>query len=283
MSFNESSFRLKLGTLQNTAQSIQTLSAWITLYSQSANLIVETWASEFQSPTTSQVQRLVLLNLANDVLQTSRKQTPVFREQFSLVLPRCLETMLSSKLTEGKVDLAEKVSRILEVWKQRAVLDESILGQLFGLLNAKILSRGPKSSGMGSSHIVVKTEPGTPPGSPTSQHHSSHNGKNGSVLKGNLPIVHIPGTDDSMDCVVKLAAAARMYQQIAAIQQQLKINPKSILLLEEEMGIRDRLVVHLQDLASTEELGLVDTVRRMERLQQEEIEESAEAQFHGRI
>ena len=71
-SLNSASLVDKLSKLNSTQASIETLSEWCNFYRREAGRIVGIWDEEFNKATP--VKRLVLLYLANDILQNSRKK-----------------------------------------------------------------------------------------------------------------------------------------------------------------------------------------------------------------
>jgi len=74
-------------------------------------------------------RRICFLYLCNDVMQTSRRHTPVFIERFITVLPKAISTLLreSDEMTRAKVN------RLLRIWKDRQVLPVSALVQISSL------------------------------------------------------------------------------------------------------------------------------------------------------
>ena len=84
MSYSESNLVEKLKRLQQTEESIQTLSQWALMYAKHHKRTVDIWMREF---TAASVDRKLLLYFCNDVMQTSRKKTLDFIKAFSKVLP----------------------------------------------------------------------------------------------------------------------------------------------------------------------------------------------------
>ena len=119
-SFSKDSFITRLRSLTTTAQAIQTLSLWCLHHRKHSNIIVAIWKDEiFQCPLP---RRIVLLYLANDIIQNSRKKGPEFRLSFQTVLKDAIQ--LTSK-TDSKTYHA--IKRLLDVWEERGVFDEDYL------------------------------------------------------------------------------------------------------------------------------------------------------------
>ena len=71
---NAASLVEKLSKLNSTQASIETLSEWCTFHRREAGRVVGIWDQEFNQAPSG--KRLVLLYLANDILQNSRKKVP---------------------------------------------------------------------------------------------------------------------------------------------------------------------------------------------------------------
>ena len=87
--------------------------------------------------------KLSLLYLANDVMQNSRKKFVEFVEEFSKVIHKCVlhaytqfeEAYKQKKLmvpSMKKNDKREAIKRIIQVWKERKVVENSLLESILG-------------------------------------------------------------------------------------------------------------------------------------------------------
>src|SRR5688572_14924255 len=83
----------KLHDLSNTQQSIQTLSLWLIHYRKHHKLVVETWFSIIKDPKLYQSKRLILLYLANDVIQNIKKKGAEYSKEFGTILAQAFETI----------------------------------------------------------------------------------------------------------------------------------------------------------------------------------------------
>lgn len=70
--FKPDTFRTKLENLNSTQASIETLSNWCQFYRKQAQAVVSSWDAEFVRAPPQ--RRLLMLYLANDILQNSRKK-----------------------------------------------------------------------------------------------------------------------------------------------------------------------------------------------------------------
>lgn len=84
-SFSDTGFAKKLKELNNTQQSIQTLSLWLIHHRKHASVVVKTWLQELRRATPD--RRLLFMYLANDVIQNSRKKGSEYNKKFKSSLP----------------------------------------------------------------------------------------------------------------------------------------------------------------------------------------------------
>ncbi|CAA7406131.1 unnamed protein product [Spirodela intermedia] len=104
----------KLAKLNNSQQSIETLSHWCIFHRKKARHVVETWEKQFNG---SKEQRVSFLYLANDILQNSRRKGSEFVNEFWKVLPRALKNVVDNGDEHGK----NVVTRLVDIWDERKV------------------------------------------------------------------------------------------------------------------------------------------------------------------
>ncbi|XP_039138509.1 regulation of nuclear pre-mRNA domain-containing protein 1A-like isoform X2 [Dioscorea cayenensis subsp. rotundata] len=130
-SFNGQILVDKLLILNNSQQSIETLSHWCIFHRKKAKQVVETWEHQFyRSP---QDQRISFLYLANDILQNSKRKGMEFVNEFWKVLPRALKDVVENGDEFGK----NAAKRMVDIWEARKVfgshsefLKEELLGNM---------------------------------------------------------------------------------------------------------------------------------------------------------
>ncbi|CAL5368710.1 unnamed protein product [Camellia sinensis] len=113
--FSEQILADKLSKLNNSQQCIETLSHWCIFHRSKAELVVATWDKQFHS--SQMVQKIPLLNLANDILQNSKRKGNEFVSEFWKVLPAALKDVNGNNGDHGK----NVVSRLVDIWEQRRV------------------------------------------------------------------------------------------------------------------------------------------------------------------
>ncbi|OBA20999.1 DUF618-domain-containing protein, partial [Metschnikowia bicuspidata var. bicuspidata NRRL YB-4993] len=120
MSFSPEIFRNKLDALQETQDSIVSLSQWVLFHHRHASHLCELWA-DYALQTSAGAplkKKLSLLYLCNDVVQQARhKRKPEFIAGFAARLPAVLHALY------GAVDepVKPKVERLISVWNERSV------------------------------------------------------------------------------------------------------------------------------------------------------------------
>ncbi|GAB1609343.1 regulation of nuclear pre-mRNA domain-containing protein 1B-like [Argonauta hians] len=120
-SFSDNNFGKKLSELNNTQQSIQTLSLWLIHHRKHSKSIVQVWFRELQRVKPS--KKLHFIYLANDVIQNSKKKGPEFSRDFGTVLPDAYK--LTAKDADGKIK--QTLERILNIWGERGVYDKDFI------------------------------------------------------------------------------------------------------------------------------------------------------------
>ena len=99
----------KLLKLNNSQQSIESLSRWCISHRKKAKEIVETWNSLFNS--SQKEWRVSFLYLANDILQNSRRKGSEFVNEFWKVLPEALRHVYENGDEQGK----KAVTRLVDI------------------------------------------------------------------------------------------------------------------------------------------------------------------------
>ncbi|XP_064467042.1 regulation of nuclear pre-mRNA domain-containing protein 1B-like [Ornithodoros turicata] len=117
--FTEAALERKLSELNNSQQSIQTLSLWLIHHRKHHRTIVNVWLKELKKA--KPPRKLTFMYLANDVIQNSKKKGPEFTKEFATVLSKAF-AHISVRDTDQKTHAG--LRRILSVWKERSVFDD---------------------------------------------------------------------------------------------------------------------------------------------------------------
>ena len=132
MSFSESSLLRKINELNNTQQSVQSVSLWLIHHRKHSNTIVKIWLKELMNSTKSD-RKLTFIYLANDMLQNSRKKGYEYMTEFSSVLPDAIEN--TAKFSDEKDKVRFTLERILNIWKDRKIYPDEKIEELKKILH----------------------------------------------------------------------------------------------------------------------------------------------------
>ncbi|KAK1410021.1 hypothetical protein QVD17_36553 [Tagetes erecta] len=150
--FNPQILVEKLTKLNNSQQSIETLSHWCIFHMNKAKQVVETWARQFHCSPCD--QRLAFLYLANDILQNSRRKGAEFVAEFWKVLPDALRDVIDNGDEFGRNSALRLVN----------ILDErKVFGSRGQVLKEELVGRHRETNNRNGNHLGLKVK--QPPGS----------------------------------------------------------------------------------------------------------------------
>ncbi|XP_043191469.1 death-inducer obliterator 1-like isoform X2 [Amphibalanus amphitrite] len=139
--FSQLELEKRLAQLKDTADSIQTLSAWCLKHKHQHRRIVNSWLKILKRAKVQ--QRLPLFYLANDVIQYSKRKNLEFVPSFQTVLEGAMPLVRDEKLRPA-------ITRILNIWDERGVFEPAFTSTLRNVVsnvtkadtkeNAQILS-----------------------------------------------------------------------------------------------------------------------------------------------
>ena len=162
MSFSEDKARQKLNQLDNTQQSIQTTSQWCLFHYRHSGDIVALWVTMFLSPDPAIEQsepnyRLAMFYLCNDLVQFAKKKEAKYKsylDDFLQIMPQIIESVASDS---ANAHLKQKYSRVLDVWRERAVFPSGFIAELQSTLNGA--STGKAAAGSGAREPDRREQP----------------------------------------------------------------------------------------------------------------------------
>lgn len=123
-SFSEENFVKKLSDLNNSQQSIQTLSLWLIHHRKHSKTIVDVWIGELRKARPP--KKLTFLYLANDVIQNSKKKGPEFSRDFRSVLPDGYRDAARDADDKTK----SSMERMLNIWVERNVFEADFVDKV---------------------------------------------------------------------------------------------------------------------------------------------------------
>mmetsp|Transcript_40709 Transcript_40709/g.105685 ORF Transcript_40709/g.105685 Transcript_40709/m.105685 type:complete len:159 (-) Transcript_40709:24-500(-) len=115
----------ELDNAKNTQDSVQTISTYIQIQKKWKEVAARVWKDKFASADVQ--KKLVLVYIANDVLQHSKRKTGDFIAPFESALEdvvRCFSDFTSSP------DVRKRVGRVLSIWKERNVIRVDVIEAL---------------------------------------------------------------------------------------------------------------------------------------------------------
>lgn len=151
MSFSRENFTKKLSSLQETQDSIVSISQWALFHHRNSKEIAEVWSDYTLSKSVEKTsgKRLSLLYLCNDVVQQARhKRKSEFIREFANVLPNVLNIIFHAL----EPNIKPKVERLIGVWEQRQVFSNSEI---------KLMKEALKNSGQGITNDNDKPSKGS--------------------------------------------------------------------------------------------------------------------------
>uniref|UniRef100_A0A0B6Y8G2 CID domain-containing protein n=1 Tax=Arion vulgaris TaxID=1028688 RepID=A0A0B6Y8G2_9EUPU len=151
-SFSESNLAKKFVELNNTQQSIQTLSLWLIHHRKHSKTIVQIWYRELEKA--KPTKRLTFVYLANDVIQNSKKKGPEFSKDFSNILADAF--IQASKEADDKMKAS--LIRVINIWKERGVYDKAFIKRLKLCVTTTLATPAPPQQPPKPPPKVVKPE-----------------------------------------------------------------------------------------------------------------------------
>ncbi|KAG5365714.1 UPF0400 protein [Yarrowia sp. B02] len=152
MSFSVDSFMSKLSALNETQDSIVSVSQWIQFHRRACGPIAQTWYDYIRNIPLK--RKLAMIYLANDVVQQAKaKKRDEFIEAFSTVI---VDGIVST-YREGNTDLRNKIKRVVEVWEQRQVFRPDVIEEI----NSKTKQLDSSEGSAGSDSIGGSSIGGT--------------------------------------------------------------------------------------------------------------------------
>ena len=125
MAYNDEALKAKLSTLNETQESIVSVSQWIAFHRRYADRIAQVWLTRLKD--SPPPRRLNYVYLVNDIVQNARaRKRTEFPNSFSPIIAEAVQHAYRSSPS----DIQGKLKRLVEVWKTRHVFEESILAAI---------------------------------------------------------------------------------------------------------------------------------------------------------
>jgi regulator of Ty1 transposition protein 103 len=161
MAFSDDAFKAKLSTLNETQDSIVSVSQWIQFHRRHAERIANVWLTRLRDAPPP--KRLNFIYLVNDIVQNARaRKRTEFPDAFAPLIAEAMQTAYRSSTPE----IQAKIRRVLNVWQTRTVFDAPIVEAVEARLNEIDKSKGTsggKKTLMGKSLFGGSGEGSVPP------------------------------------------------------------------------------------------------------------------------
>ncbi|KIV90200.1 hypothetical protein PV10_07531 [Exophiala mesophila] len=159
MSFTDEALKAKLSTLNETQDSIVSVSQWIMFHKRHADRIAHYWLTRLRD--SPPAKRLNFIYLVNDIVQNARaRKRPEFPDAFSPLMPEAISTAYRSSPPE----IQSKIRRVVEVWRTRNVFDPQTQEAIEARIDQVDKSKGSsgKKTLMGQSLFSSNSSTGMP-------------------------------------------------------------------------------------------------------------------------
>lgn len=259
--FNGQILADKLTKLNNSQQSIETLSHWCIFHRKKAKQVVETWDKQFHCA--PREQRVPFLYLANDILQNSRRKGSEFVGEFWKVLPGALRDVFDKGDDHGR----NAAMRLVDIWEERKVF-----GSRGQILKEELINRSsliPSDNNTSSGKSLHSTKLKLPAGSALEKIVSAYQ----AVQDGHLE-------EDAV--LSKCKAAASCVEKLEKdLQDGLKLGDMHESNVLEELREQDNVLRQCIQQLSTSEMTRAALVSQLREALEEE--ESKLEQVHSQL
>ncbi|KAL1583738.1 hypothetical protein WHR41_07531 [Cladosporium halotolerans] len=148
MAYSDDAVKAKLAALNETQDSIVTVAQWIMFHRRHADRTAALWLNRLQESSTS--KRLVLIYLANEVVQQSRARS---KTDFLIAFEPLIGDATALAYKNASVEVQNKIKRVVEVWRQRTIFDVKIQDALEKRLDEVDKTRGAQRGGGGGGKL----------------------------------------------------------------------------------------------------------------------------------
>mmetsp|Transcript_15386 Transcript_15386/g.39260 ORF Transcript_15386/g.39260 Transcript_15386/m.39260 type:complete len:359 (-) Transcript_15386:24-1100(-) len=188
-SYSPAVLRSKINKLTGTEEDIQTLSQWIIFHRRRhASTSADLWAQFVLADETDASKLLVLLYLANDIVQVSKRKGQELCDAFASVFPRTLPHLYARC---GNTSNRKRVARVMQIWREREVFTEKQLQSWTTMLPTNSASSLEQDSLLSNSSAssARRAMVASPLGYPTSTTttHSSNESSSGHSTSSAMP------------------------------------------------------------------------------------------------
>ncbi|KAL8677587.1 MAG: hypothetical protein Q9186_005996 [Xanthomendoza sp. 1 TL-2023] len=143
MAYTDDAVKAKLSSLNETQESIVSVSQWIMFHRRHADRTCTIWLERMRETTVN--KRLTLIYLANEVVQQSKARR---KDDFLLAFSPVIAEATATAYKGATNDVQEKIRRTVEVWSQRRIFEKPIQEAVEGRIMEFDKFRSGKKTGL---------------------------------------------------------------------------------------------------------------------------------------
>ncbi|KAH8704158.1 DUF618 domain-containing protein [Talaromyces proteolyticus] len=121
MAYTDDAVRAKLSALNETQEGIVTVAQWVMFHRRHADRTAQLWLQKLKDSPAN--KRLNLIYLANEVAQQSKARR---KADFLIAFSPIIAEAMSVAYKGSSNDIQQKLRRVVEVWRQRAIFEQPI-------------------------------------------------------------------------------------------------------------------------------------------------------------
>lgn len=135
MAYTDDAVKAKLSALNETQEGIVTVAQWVMFHRRHAERTAQLWLQKLRDSPAP--KRLNLIYLANEVAQQSRARR---KEDFLIAFSPIIAEATATAYKGASNDIQQKLRRVVEVWRQRAIFEPPIQDAVEARVDGKLLS-----------------------------------------------------------------------------------------------------------------------------------------------
>ncbi|KAL8803831.1 MAG: hypothetical protein Q9182_002963 [Xanthomendoza sp. 2 TL-2023] len=143
MAYTDDAVKAKLSSLNETQESIVSVSQWIMFHRRHADRTCTIWLERMRETTVN--KRLTLIYLANEVVQQSKARR---KDDFLIAFSPVIAEATATAYKGATNDVQEKIRRTVEVWSQRRIFEKPIQEAVEGRIMELDKFRSGKKTGL---------------------------------------------------------------------------------------------------------------------------------------
>ncbi|EPS38184.1 hypothetical protein H072_7903 [Dactylellina haptotyla CBS 200.50] len=142
MSLSDETVFSKLNSLNETQEGIVSIAQWVMFHRRHAKRFAQLWFQRLKE--SSAPRKLNLVYLVNEVVQQMKARK---KEEFGIAFSPIIADACEAAYKGSPADVQQKLRRVIQVWRQRAIFDPDVLDGIDQRLDD--VDKGKSSAGAG--------------------------------------------------------------------------------------------------------------------------------------